>query len=82
MSFYTNLFPASKIDSIFRYGPGEQDKEGHIAHAEFTLVNQLFIGIDSGLSHDFNFNDGISLMVSCKDQAEVDHYWNVLTTNG
>lgn len=29
-------------------------------------------------SHDFVFNEAISLLVDCADQAEVDHFWNGL----
>lgn len=82
MAFYTSVFPASRIDYIFRYGPNEQDVEGTIAHAEFTLVHQLFIALDSSLDHKFNFNDGVSLMVSCKDQDEVDYYREKLILDG
>lgn len=82
MNFYTSIFPASTIESLFRYGPGEQDVEWTIAHGEFRLVNQLFIAMDSSLGHKFFFNDGISLMVSCKDQEEVDHYRNKLALDG
>lgn len=82
MNFYTSLFPASKIGNIHRYGPDAPDKAEHIAHAEFTLVNQLFIAMDSWLDHKFNFNDGISLSVSCKDQTEVDYYRNAFTADG
>lgn len=82
MELYTSLFPASTIGNIHRYQEGEGDTAGNIAHAEFTLVNQLFIAADSGLEHKFQFNDGISLMVSCKDQAEVDHYRDALTADG
>lgn len=82
MNFYTNLFPASAVGNIHRYGEGAQDKPESIAHAEFTLVKQLFIAADSSLDHKFQFNDGISLSVSCADQAEVDTYRNALIANG
>jgi len=82
MNFYSSIFPASSIDSIFRYGPGEQDVEGTISHAEFRLVHQTFIALDSSLDHQFAFNDGVSLMVSCKDQEEVDYYRNKLARDG
>lgn len=82
MKFYTSIFPQSNIDFIRNYQEGENDTAGNIAHAEFKLVGQQFIIADSGLAHQFQFNDGISLMVSCQDQAEVDTYRNALTANG
>lgn len=30
----------------------------------------------------FKFNESVSFVINCKDQAEVDYYWNALTTNG
>lgn len=82
MQFYTWLFPASAMGYIHRYGEGAQDKPESIAHGEFTLANQLFIAADSSLDHKFQFNDGISLSVSCADQAEVDTYRNALIADG
>lgn len=28
------------------------------------------------------FNESVSFVINCKDQAEVDYYWNALTANG
>lgn len=83
MNLYTSLFPASKIESINTYGDmWWPDAPNNIAHAEFTLVNQLFIAMDSTWPHQFNFTDGISFAVSCIDQAEIDYYWNALILDG
>lgn len=30
----------------------------------------------------FKFNEAVSFVINCKDQAEVDYYWNALTSNG
>jgi predicted 3-demethylubiquinone-9 3-methyltransferase (glyoxalase superfamily) len=30
----------------------------------------------------FKFNESISFMVDCKDQSEVDYYWNSLIADG
>ncbi len=30
----------------------------------------------------FKFNESISFVINCKDQAEVDYYWEALTSNG
>jgi predicted 3-demethylubiquinone-9 3-methyltransferase (glyoxalase superfamily) len=82
MNLYTSIFPASQVENIHRYQEGEPDVPGYIAHGEFTLVNQLFIGMDSSAPHGFTFNDGVSLAVSCKDQEEVDYYWEKLALDG
>lgn len=30
----------------------------------------------------FKFNESVSFVINCKDQAEVDYYWSALTSNG
>lgn len=83
MEFYTKLFPASTIDFTRAYGENAMGEDPtHLNHAEFKLVNQQFIAMDSGLNHTFNFTDGISLSVACKDQDEIDKYRNALTADG
>lgn len=82
MEFYTNIFPASNIDFTRPYGENNMNENpSHLNHAEFKLVNQQFIAMDSGMDHKFTFNDGISLSVSCADQTEVDKYRNILTSD-
>lgn len=83
MEFYTNIFPDSSIDTSRPYGENAMGEHPtHLSHAEFTLMNQQFIAMDSGMDHKFNFNDGISLCVSCKDQEEVDYFWEKLVSDG
>ncbi len=79
MEFYTKLFPASTIDFTRPYGENAMGEDPtHLNHAEFKLVHQQFIAMDSGMDHKFSFNDGISLSVSCKDQDEIDTYRNAI----
>lgn len=83
MEFYTALFPNSKIDFTRPYGEntiGENPE--HLNHAEFKLVWQQFIAMDSWLDHKFSFNDGISLAISCDGQEEIDKYRNILALDG
>lgn len=79
MNFYTSVFPDSKIVFAARYEKGEQDVEGTIKHAEFKLLGQTLMAMDSSYPHGFNFNEAVSLMVRCDDQAEIDRYWEKLS---
>src|SRR5262249_1231125 len=82
MNFYTSVFPKAKVGEIVRYGKSEQpDKEGTVKHASFTLEGQEFAGMDSAGSHNFNFNEAISLIVHCDTQKEIDHYWEKLSAD-
>jgi len=79
-NFYTSVFHRSKINDIVRYGKGEEpDKEGTVKQLSFQLEGQQFIAMDSAHEHKFGFNEAISLMVHCADQAEIDYYWTLLT---
>lgn len=80
INLYTSLFPNSKVDSILRYGEGEEpDKKGTIKHASFLLEGQEFAAMDSARDHDFGFNEAISFIVSCNTQEEIDHHWHSLS---
>lgn len=76
MNYYTSLFDNSSIDFIWRYQAGEADIEWNINHAEFKLAGQQFIAMESSADHKFNFNDWISLAISCDWQEEVDYFRN------
>jgi predicted 3-demethylubiquinone-9 3-methyltransferase (glyoxalase superfamily) len=80
MRFYTSVFRNAQIDEIIRYGPNEEpDKPGSIKQAAFSLEGQRFTAMDSAYDHGFSFNEAISLMVYCENQAELDYYWGRLS---
>ncbi|WP_205475075.1 VOC family protein [Nocardioides sp. SYSU D00038] len=79
--FYTAIFPRSSIGHLARYtdaGPGEP---GRVMAGEFTLDGLTFRGINGGPAHA-GFSESISFSVLCRDQAEVDHYWERLSDGG
>ena len=79
--FYTSIFPDSQVDHIWRTTvdtPGA--KEGAVILVEFTIAGLSYQALNGG-PHD-QFNDAISLSVTCKDQAEVDRFWDALTADG
>jgi predicted 3-demethylubiquinone-9 3-methyltransferase (glyoxalase superfamily) len=82
INFYTSLFKNSEVQMISRYGKGEGDVEGYIKHARFTLNGQVFTAMESSGPHAFTFNEGVSIVVPCDNQEEIDYYWNKLTEGG
>lgn len=82
INFYTSLFKNSEVKMISRYEKGEPDVEGYIKHAQFTLNGQSFSAMDSSGPHAFTFNEGISLVIPCDDQQEIDYFWDKLTEGG
>jgi predicted 3-demethylubiquinone-9 3-methyltransferase (glyoxalase superfamily) len=80
ITFWTSVFPGSKVKMIQRYGPGEEpDKEGTVKQGAFSLLGQDFVAMDSAHEHQFAFNEAISFMVNCETQEEIDTYWSKLS---
>jgi predicted 3-demethylubiquinone-9 3-methyltransferase (glyoxalase superfamily) len=80
IDFYVSVFRNSRRGSLNRYGPRQDpDREGTIAFADFMLENQWFAAMDSAREHGFVFNEAVSLMVNCDDQADIDYYWEKLS---
>ncbi len=81
VKFYVSIFEDAKVGTIARYPAGmEPNKEGAIMFSEFTLAGQWFTAMDASASqHKFAFNEAVSLIVSCEDQKEIDHYWEKLS---
>ena len=82
MHYYLDTFPNSSIDSVTYYPDEKLDEHfigmnGKIINAEFTLNGQKFIGFDGGPT--FRFTEAISFTILCKDQEELDFYWNKLS---
>ena len=75
IAFYTDTFPDSEISNVARTG-----KDGPITSAEFVVGGQFFMGYNGGSY--FSFSQGFSLYVDCKDQEEVDEYWDKLLSAG
>lgn len=80
MNFYTSVFEDSKVGMVARYeqetGPA---KAGSLMYADFVIGGQWFAAMDSGVEQDFTFTEGVSLSIACKDQAEIDYFWEKLS---
>lgn len=82
MQFYVEVFRdkgRSEVGGIARYGAESAGSEGLVMHGAFTLAGQEFYAMDSGVEHDHPFNEAISFMVQCEDQAEIDYFWEKLS---
>jgi predicted 3-demethylubiquinone-9 3-methyltransferase (glyoxalase superfamily) len=80
VEFYTGIFPGSRITGTTRYGDAGPGQKGSLMTATFELAGQEFIALNGGSS--FTFSQGISLMVDCESQAEVDELWEKLSEGG
>lgn len=78
---YTSLLPNSQIDKVWR-SPADTPSgpAGMVLTVDFTLKGQRLQGLNGG--PDFRFNEAISMVIECDDQAEVDRLWDALTADG
>jgi len=72
--FYVNLFKDSKILNKTN-GP-----DGSIFTVEFEILGSKYTALNGGPT--FSFTEAFSIFILCQDQAEVDKYWDGLTSNG
>ena len=82
INFYTSIFDNSSITGILKYTAGDNDAEGTVKHAQFSLNKQVFMVMDSSQPDTFKFNEAISLFVKCETQKEIDYFWDKLTAGG
>lgn len=80
-AFYASIFPDSRVDSVTAMAAeSPSGPPGSVKVVEFTLCGQSFLAISAGPHHQFN--DAISLHVTCEDQEELDRYWKALLEGG
>jgi predicted 3-demethylubiquinone-9 3-methyltransferase (glyoxalase superfamily) len=80
-NFYASIFPDSRVDAVTPLlSESPSGPAGSVKVVDFTLLGQRFQAITAGPHHEFN--DAISLVVLCDDQAELDRYWNALLQGG
>jgi predicted 3-demethylubiquinone-9 3-methyltransferase (glyoxalase superfamily) len=65
---------------VLRSGEGGPGKPGSVLTATFTLEGMEFVALNGG--PHFKFNESISFVVNCKDQAEIDEMWEKLSAGG
>lgn len=82
IDFYTDLVPDSSVGMEAHYTEASEETGGQLVHAEFILNNTLFKAFDSAIPQSFDFNEGISLVIHCDTQQEIDYYWDNLTRDG
>jgi predicted 3-demethylubiquinone-9 3-methyltransferase (glyoxalase superfamily) len=78
--FYTGIFPNSHIVNVTHYTEGAPREAGMVMTVEFELDGQRFVAINGG--PEFKFDEAVSFEIVCKDQEEIDYYWDHLTDGG
>jgi predicted 3-demethylubiquinone-9 3-methyltransferase (glyoxalase superfamily) len=82
VEFYVSVFPNSKIVATSYYpteglADFQKDLAGKELTIEFMLGDNRFLAINAG--PEFKFSEAVSFMIDCKDQEEIDYYWEKLS---
>jgi predicted 3-demethylubiquinone-9 3-methyltransferase (glyoxalase superfamily) len=82
--FYISIFPDAAIERVARYGEEGFDVHGKPADSVLTVTFRLlgteFVALNGG--PHFKFNEAVSFIIQCEDQAEIDRYWAALGKGG
>ena len=82
--FYLSIFPNSRVVEEFRYDAesarASGRAEGSVMVIDLELDGSRLSALNGG--PHFTLNEAVSLVINCKDQAEVDHYWEHLIQGG
>ena len=77
---YVSIFPNSEIRRVAHYGAAGPRPAGTVMAVYFALDGNELMALNGG--PQFTFDEAISLVVQCADQAEIDHYWSALADGG
>jgi predicted 3-demethylubiquinone-9 3-methyltransferase (glyoxalase superfamily) len=78
--FWVSVFPNSKIVDVSYYGEAGPRRSGTVLTVDFELDGQPYMVLNGG--PQFTFDEAVSFTVDCKDQEEVDYYWEALMAGG
>jgi predicted 3-demethylubiquinone-9 3-methyltransferase (glyoxalase superfamily) len=83
--YYVSVFPDGKIVSTEYYpktaeeglADFQQQLAGKVLTVEFEIFGTRFVAINAG--PEFSFSEAVSFAVPCKDQVEIDYFWEKLS---
>ena len=78
--FYVSVFPNSTIKNVTYYGEAGPGEAGTVLTVDFVLDGKPFTAINGG--PHFTFDEAVSFLITCADQAEIDYYWTKLIEGG
>ena len=78
--YYLSIFKDGKLKEHHKYTNPPEAGGGGFETAIIEIADMELSILAAGPF--FKFNESVSLVINCKDQAEVDYYWNALTANG
>ena len=80
VNFYASVFKNSKVTNIRYWGEGSPFPGNQVMAATVNLDGIQFHAFDAG--PQFKFTEAVSFFVRCRDQQEVDYFWEKLSEGG
>lgn len=79
--FYTSIFPDSHLaDNWIAPAQTPGNQQGEEVVVNFRIFGKPFIALNGG--PQFPHSEAVSFQIPCKDQQEIDYYWDLLTKDG
>lgn len=82
LAFYLTLFKNAQTLVDVRYPKGDPALEGTVMHARLQLDGSELVIMESGKEGSMPLTSAFSLTINCKDQSEVDYFWNLIGKSG
>lgn len=80
VKFYLSVFSKAKKLKVSKYAEGGPAPKGTVLTIQFQIEGQEFLALNGG--PNFKFNESVSFVVNCKNQKDIDYYWEALSKGG
>lgn len=82
LKHYTGIFPDSSVEGILHNPKANPTEPDSVMHSQFRLGQNVFMAMDGAGEHHFQFSEGVSFVIECDTQAEIDYFWQKLCEGG
>lgn len=86
MNFYVDIFKhrgeESEIENVVYYGVKGKTRKRKVSQGAFKLAKQEFVAMDSSEESDFTFTSAVSFLIDCKNQEEINYFWEKFRLSG
>jgi predicted 3-demethylubiquinone-9 3-methyltransferase (glyoxalase superfamily) len=79
VEFYKSVFKSVKVGRVLRWPEGSPNA-GQVLTIDLEMEGREIMFLNGG--PQFTFSEAISLVLNCKDQKDLDHYWDALLADG
>ncbi len=80
VEFYLSVFKHARRTATTHFGQDAPGAPGSVMTVSFELEGTEFVALNGGPM--YKFTEAVSFVVNCKDQAEIDYYWEKLQADG